>query len=71
MWTIRRLDALPAETAPNTIYFIDNGDGTATQYVTGRDGVARLAGGGIASAGPGFRIVGAELRYDIASLTRA
>lgn len=51
MWSVRRLDALPLVLVPNTIYFIDNGDGTATQYVTGRDGVARLAGGG-GSEGP-------------------
>lgn len=48
-WLIRRVDALPAILTPSTIYFVENGDGTATQYVTGQDGVARLTGGSSAS----------------------
>lgn len=52
-WRIRRVTALPVTLTPSTIYFVDNGDGTATQYVTGQDAVARLAGGAAAGGATG------------------
>lgn len=52
-WRIRRVTALPVTLTPSTIYFVDNGDWTATQYVTGQDAVARLAGGAAAGGATG------------------
>lgn len=70
-WLIRRVDTLPSVLTPSTIYFVDNGDDTASQYVTGRDGVARLTGGGASASVDWADLTGIPTSFPPAAHTQA